>query len=119
VEYWMLEHSEFRAQYVVARKAQVEALVDKAIYYAETATPENAHARRLYVDTIKWYASKIAATTYGEKVDVTVNGTLTVSAAIEEGRKRLARLRNGESNVIELPTQALSLAAPSEETSDA
>ena len=42
---WLAENSEFRAQYIPARDAMIEALVDKALHYAETATEKNAHAR--------------------------------------------------------------------------
>ena len=61
---------------------------------------------------MKWYASKIAPKIYGEKVDVNVSGNVTVSAAIDEGRRRLARLRGEE---ITIQPQVVSLAAPSSE----
>lgn len=116
VHRWLANNSEFRAQYVVARNAMIEALVDKALHYAETATEKNAHARRLYVDTVKWYASKIAPKIYGDKVDVNVSGTVSVGDAIEEGRRRVARLRDG-GNVVDL-RPVLALPAPSEEPLD-
>jgi hypothetical protein len=89
VRRWLAEDSDFRSQYSQARDDMVDALADKALHYAETATSKNANARRLYVDTVKWYVGKVAPKKYGE-LDLNV----TVGDAIEEGRKRVAKLRN-------------------------
>ena len=60
-----------------------------------TATNKNANARRLCVDTVKWYTGKVAPKKYGDKLDLNVTGKVTVGDAIEEGRKRVARLKGG------------------------
>jgi hypothetical protein len=52
-----------------------------------------ANARRLYVDTVKWYVGKVAPKKYGDKLDLNVTGKVTVGDAIEEGRKRVAKMR--------------------------
>jgi hypothetical protein len=95
---WQSESSEFRTQYVTARDAMVDALAEEALHLAKTATAANALARRLYVDTIKWYVGKVAPKKYGDKLDLNVAGKVTVGDAIEEGRKRLARIRDGRSS---------------------
>jgi hypothetical protein len=59
----------------------------------KTATHKNANDR-LYVDTVKWYVGKVAPKKYGDKLDLNVTGKVTVGDAIEEGRKRVAKLRN-------------------------
>jgi hypothetical protein len=60
VRRWLAENSEFRIQYAVARDFMVDSLAEEALHWAKTATPENANARRIYVDTIKWYTGKVA-----------------------------------------------------------
>jgi hypothetical protein len=91
---WQSESSEFRAQYMTARDAMVDALAEEALHLPKTATAVNANARRLYIDTLKWYVGKVAPKKYGDKLDLNVTGTVTVGDAM--GRKRLAKLRGGE-----------------------
>jgi len=98
VHTWLAADSEFRAQYAVARDYMVDALAEEALHLARTATAANAHARRLYVDAVRWYVGKVAPKKFGDRLDMNVTGQVTVGDAIEEGRKRLARLRGGESS---------------------
>lgn len=94
VRRWLNENSLFRGQYATARDQMVDALAEKALERAETATGENANARRLYVDTVKWYTGKVAPKKYGERVAMEVTGKVTIGDAIEKGRERVKRMRN-------------------------
>jgi hypothetical protein len=79
-----------------ADRAQAGGAPDReALHLAKTETPKNVNARRLYVDTVKWYVGKVAPKKYGDKLDLNVTGKVTVGDAIEEGRKRVARLKGG------------------------
>ena len=93
VRRWLAESSDFRILHAVARDFMVDSLAEEALHWAKTATAENANARRVYVDTIKWYVSKVAPKKYGDKLDMNVTGQVTIGDAIEEGRKRVARMR--------------------------
>lgn len=94
VRRWLNENSLFRGQYATARDQMVDALAERAMEYAETATAENANARRLFVDTVKWYTGKVAPKKYGERVNVEHSGKVTIGDAIEEGRRRVKELRD-------------------------
>lgn len=90
---WQTDNSEFRNQYVAARDHMVDALAEKVIRLAETATAKNVNQRRFYGDTIKWYTGKVAPKKYGDKLDLNVTGKVTIGDAIEQGRQRVAKLR--------------------------
>jgi hypothetical protein len=98
VRRWLAENSEFRIQHAVARDFMVDSLAEEALHWAKTATNKNANARRIYVDAIKWYTGKVAPKKYGDKLDMNVTGQVTIGDAIEEGRKRVARMRDGRSS---------------------
>jgi hypothetical protein len=98
VRRWVTENSEFRTLYVTARDDMVDALAEEALHLAKTATEKNANARRLYVDTVKGYVGKVAPKKYGDKLDMNVTGKVTIGNAMEEGRKRVARMRDGRSS---------------------
>ncbi len=95
VRRWQGENSLFRGQYVTARDHMVDALAEEAMYLARTANPQNANARRLYVDTVKWYTGKVAPKKYGDKLAMELSGKVTIGDAIEKGRERVKRLRGG------------------------
>jgi terminase small subunit-like protein len=79
---WCFMHSLFRDQYAQAKCLQVDWLVEEALEIAYDGTRDtyvdekNGQERcdnewvarsRLKVDTIKWYASKLAPKLYGDK----------------------------------------------------
>jgi len=83
----------FAARYARARECQMEALAEDIITIADdsgldvTVDPESHTVRvdgeaiqraKLRVDTRKWLMSKIAPKKYGDKVDVGVDGSITV-----------------------------------------
>lgn len=81
---WTLKHKEFGSQYAQAKARQVDWFVEEALDIAydgslDTYIDEKGNARcdnewvqrsRLKVDTLKWYASKLAPRVYGEKIQI-------------------------------------------------
>lgn len=55
-------------QYAHARAIGAEALEDELLHAARSAGPEDANARRLQVDALKWVMSKRAPKVYGDKI---------------------------------------------------
>lgn len=55
-------------QYAHARETGAEALEAEMLLAARTASPEDAAARRLQVDALKWVMSKRAPKVYGDKI---------------------------------------------------
>ena len=56
------------AQYAHAREVGAEALEDELLHAARVANADDANARRLQVDALKWVMSKRAPKVYGDKV---------------------------------------------------
>lgn len=95
---WLNVHPEFANSYASAREAQAELLAEeiKAISddgrrdYKTDAdgneVPDHDHIARskLRVDTRKWIASKLKPKVYGDRQQLDINGTLTISEASEE-----------------------------------
>ena len=68
---------EYAQMYAQARVSQAHALAEEAVHLSNQSygdTSENVAARRLQVDTRKWFTSKIAKKSYGDSMDVTSNG---------------------------------------------
>lgn len=95
VRRWLAGSSQFRSRYATAREHLADALVEDALHQARNANSSTASARRLYVDAIKWYAAKLAPKRYGEKVAPDAAAKVTIGDAIEKGRERVKRLREG------------------------
>ena len=95
VHRWLAENSPFRSQYAIARDHMADALAEEAIHIARNAKASTASARRLQVDTIKWLAAKLAPRRYGEKVVPAAAAKASIGDAIEKGRERVRRLREG------------------------
>lgn len=79
---WCYMHEGFRDRYALAKAQQVDWLVEEALEIAydgsrdtyidektglERCDHEWVHRSRLKIDTIKWYATKIAPKIYGDK----------------------------------------------------
>ncbi len=67
---------QYSALYTQARINQAHALAEQTITLSDDALhdPETVAARRLMVDTRKWFTGKIARRIYGDAVDITSNG---------------------------------------------
>jgi hypothetical protein len=82
----------FAARYARAREAQMEALAEDILEISDDAsrdiqtdeegreTVDHEHIQRskLRVDSRKWLMSKLAPKRYGDKVDVGVDGSITI-----------------------------------------
>ena len=95
VRRWQGENAEFGRQYATARDQQADALAEEAIHIARNADTDTVSIRRLQIETIKWLIAKIAPTRYGEKVVPDVVAKASIGDAIEKGRARVARMRDG------------------------
>ena len=54
----------------------------------EVQTEDAVDRSRLYVDTLKWYASKMAPKRYGDKLALEHSGTISVQDRLPAARKR-------------------------------
>ena len=95
VSRWQNENGPFRDRYALARDQQADALAEEAIHLARNASADTVTVCRLQIDTIKWLTSKIAPRSYGEKVVPDATLKVSIGDAIEKGRERVARLREG------------------------
>ena len=72
--------------YARAREGSAEVLENEAMLASKAATAEDAHARRLEVDTLKWAAAKRYPKQYSDRIQQDVNATVSlgdlVNAAI-------------------------------------
>lgn len=51
------------------------ALAEDALHRAKNCSPEEASATRVYVDTVKWFASKMAPGAFGDKATIDLHAT--------------------------------------------
>lgn len=90
---WLASRTDFRDQYARARELQAETLVDEIIEISDDArndymanlgegeetlayrlNGEHVQRSRLRVDSRKWFASKVAAKKYGDRVTQELSG---------------------------------------------
>ena len=95
VRRWQSENSPFRDRYAIARDQQADALAEEAIHIARNADADTVTVCRLQIDTIKWLTAKIAPRRYGEKVVPDATVKVSIGDAIEKGRERVGRMREG------------------------
>jgi hypothetical protein len=68
VREWILaDLHHFATRYARARDKGLDNMADECLVIADSATAEDAQARRLAVDTRKWYLSKLAPKRYGDQ----------------------------------------------------
>ncbi|MBX0345470.1 hypothetical protein K2X14_11535 [Acetobacter sp. TBRC 12305] len=84
-------HEDFRSRYVRARKRAAEVFEDEIIDVARAATPEDANARRLQVDALKWVMSKRAPKVYGDKITQEHTGPDGGPVQVSEVRRVIVR----------------------------
>ena len=68
VRRWRDAHPEFRSMYARAREDAGDAWAERALAAAMKADPVTAAAARVKFDALRWYASKLAPKTYGDKL---------------------------------------------------
>ena len=61
-------------RYARARSTQIDALAEEILDVARSATPENANAKKLEVDALKWILSRRAPAKYGDRVTQEISG---------------------------------------------
>lgn len=105
---WKIKHPGFAIQYSRARELSAEALELKALERAQAATGMTAQADRLYVDTLKWSASKRLPRVYSEKAEIALTVDADSQTMIENAAKarrllmeRLARMAVPEPLTLE------------------
>ncbi|MFT8655933.1 MAG: hypothetical protein ABF785_04485 [Acetobacter papayae] len=79
------------AQYAHARAVGAEALEDELLHAARSAGPEDANARRLQVDALKWVMSKRAPKVYGDKITQEHTGPDGGPVQVSEVRRVIVR----------------------------
>lgn len=95
VRRWQSENAPFRERYAAARDQQADALAEEAIQVARNADADSVTVCRLQIDTIKWLVAKIAPRRYGDKVVPDATVRVSIGDAIDKGRARVARMREG------------------------
>ncbi|WP_210419264.1 terminase small subunit-like protein [Acetobacter vaccinii] len=84
-------YADFRSRYAQARARAAEAFEDEIIDVARTATAEDAAAKRLHVDTLKWIMSKRAPKVYGDKITQEHTGPDGGPVQVSEVRRVIIR----------------------------
>ncbi|GBQ46434.1 hypothetical protein AA18895_0762 [Acetobacter ghanensis DSM 18895] len=84
-------YADFRSRYAQARARAAEAFEDEIIDVARTATAEDAAAKRLHVDTLKWVMSKRAPKVYGDKITQEHTGPDGGPVQVSEVRRVIVR----------------------------
>ncbi|MCC7079472.1 MAG: hypothetical protein IT530_02275 [Burkholderiales bacterium] len=81
----------FASRYARARARGIELHIDQIIDLADSATPQNAQAVRLRVDTRKWLASKLVPKVYGDRLDL-AGGVAVVDVENPDGLAAARRI---------------------------
>lgn len=84
-------YADFRSRYAQARARAAEAFEDEIIDVARAATAEDAAAKRLHVDTLKWVMSKRAPKVYGDKITQEHTGPDGGPVQVSEVRRVIVR----------------------------
>ncbi len=74
------EGGELRDQYARAKQDHADAIFDECIDIADNHKSD-VHRARLMIDTRKWMAGKIKPKVYSDKLDLKVEGDITVNIA--------------------------------------
>lgn len=75
VRHWAFKNPTFATQYARARAEGMYALAEDALHRAKNCSPEEASSTRVYVDTVKWFASKMAPGAFGDKSTIDLHAT--------------------------------------------
>ncbi len=103
---WAEKDSEFEEDFHAAREAGYYRLAESLMTIFETERdPAKA---KILSDNLKWLLSKWNAKKYGDKIEITGDGTVSIALALEQARARtLPRYIDGEAvEVLPLPETA-------------
>lgn len=93
---WLASETDFAIRYARARAASAEALEHKIIQILDDPAMD-PHDKRVRADGYKWIASKRNPRVYGEKLDLSVSGSLSIVASLDTSRLSLEELQVLES----------------------
>lgn len=99
-------------RYDRAQKARGEMLVEEIVEIADTE--RDAQKARNQIDARKWYASKTQPKKYGDRIDLNVNQTVDIGAALEAAKSRILPASYRELDPLTDLLEDQSLASPSE-----
>lgn len=75
---WTESNEEFRLKYARARELCGDAAAERAVREGLAASAEDAHAARVRFDALRWWASKVAPRTYGDKTTTEHTGSVAL-----------------------------------------
>jgi len=102
---FMSTHNDISEAHIRARKTKADLDVDDMKRIADTEP--DANRARLKVDLRRWTASKFNSAVYGDKLDVALNQSIDISAALIEARARTSNAIDVESrNLLESKSNA-------------
>ncbi len=85
VRRWIRDESHPLSQpYARAREIGLEKIGDDVIALADKANPDNYNAIRLQIDARKWFLSKVAPKTFGDKAHHTIDTQVVHSVAMPD-----------------------------------
>lgn len=83
---WRERDALFEKAYSRAREVGFDAQADHLDIIAENTV--DVQRARLMCDNVKWRLARVAPHKYGDRLDINVNSTVDIAAAIEEGKRR-------------------------------
>ncbi len=90
VRIWLRDKEQFRSHYASACQLRADSLAEEALERGRNCSAEDANAARVHIDSIKWYAGKVAPKKYGERQthEVELSANAKLLALIEAGITR-------------------------------
>lgn len=105
--------------YERARQAQVEYYLDRIVTIADDE--KDQQKAKNIADNLKWAVTKLNPRKYGDRMDITVNTSIDLVSAIEQGKDRMRSVCDQQSEPIELTPDKSGtyVVSPTDSTSDA
>jgi hypothetical protein len=102
-------HPDFFAEYARAREIGWDALAEQQLERTRNIDPEHANSRKVEVDYVKWYLSKVAHRRYGDKlqVDQNISGSIAIDVLISQQLLTPANLEKLSEEEIDVWQRAL------------
>jgi hypothetical protein len=107
---WLAAHPDFYAEYARAREIGWDSLAEQQLERTRDIDPEHANSRKVEVDYVKWYLSKVAHRRYGDKlqVDQNISGSISIDVLISQQLLTPANLEKLTEDEIDIWQRALS-----------
>lgn len=107
---------ELAAAYARAKEIRADLLADEALKIVDDPNIDAQRARN-QMTMRQWLAAKLAPKTYGERIDLNVNQSISIDGALMEARQRLRPMRD-QQDITDVETHEPQ-ALPGIEPSDA